>query len=123
MKIDKKRYPLSGIRKLLKKQGDKLGVTKVEDKDDQLIISQSEQVRVRIKEKNDQIQLSPYFPVVGNAVQMISSMLLLFVFYALGLRGSILFAIIGGQVFSLAYYFPKANTFTLEVTRFIKKEL
>ncbi len=122
MFISSNTLELTDVQQMLKKKKKELEIAEIFAKDDTLIIEKSDVVRARMKKKNGGLVLNPYFPTLGNAVQMISSVLFLFLFYALQVRFSIFVAIVAGQVFSLAYYFPKSNKLVLDVAKVLRKQ-
>ncbi len=72
-----------------------------------IIVEQSAQVKVRISTQN-QLQIKPLFPEIGNGVQIFSTIILILLLAFLSVPFGFLIAIALGQIIAYAYYRPKA---------------
>lgn len=72
-----------------------------------IIVEESAQVKVRIHTK-ESLHIKPVFPDIGNGVQILSTILLIFILGYLEVPFGFLIAIACGQIIAYAYYRPKA---------------
>lgn len=68
------------------------------------------------------LELTDVQQLLKKKKKELEKVLFLFLFYALQVRFSIFIAIVAGQVFSLAYYFPKSNKLVLDVAKVLRRQ-
>lgn len=96
-----------------------------EHKNGSIIVQQSDAVQVSILFENNTPVVKAKFPQIGNSVQVIISG----VFLALSLYFGIPFplpwviAVIGGQIASFAYYYPKTKELQKRIERNFQNKL
>lgn len=118
--LDNREIDLDDIKKLIHRKGKKIGVSQLIVKKGFMIAKKTDIIKVKISHKNGRTTFSPGFPTPGNSVQMIASVIFIIVFFLLQIRFSLFFAIILGQLISLAVHYPKSNQFKREIKMLIQ---
>jgi len=118
--LDDVRLNLADIKRILNKDGKKIGINKLIVKNHHMIAEKSEIVKVKIFYKKGEISLKPDFPSIGNPVMMVSSLLFLLIFFFTGMPFSIFLAIICGQSFSFLFYYPQSNKLKKEIVAILR---
>lgn len=88
------------------------GITRSFQQGHKLVVQQSDAVQVAISLKPSKAIIDTKFPQIGNSVQIIATILLLFISFivpAIGGMLGLLTAVLLGQVISYFYFRPKIN--------------
>ncbi len=82
-----------------------------------IVVQKNDFIQVGIQLENGQVKVKPKFPQIGNPVQIVATILLLAGGYFLSLPFPWVIAIVGGQLISLGWYFPKIKVLQADVNQ------
>jgi len=119
--LDIHQISLDNIKKILRKKGKSIHINKIISKEESLVVEESDLVKVKIQKKVNGVKISPEFPSIGNAVQMLSSLIFTILFFFIQIPFFILVAIVFGQLFSLLYYYPKSLKLKKRIVELVNK--
>lgn len=109
----------------IKKGLQQAGITSFyEHKNGSIIVEESDAVQLEIRYENDEVIIKSKFPQIGNTVQIIVSAILLAVFLfivALPFPFQWVVAILGGQVFSYAFFTPRTKKLKERIENYLLK--
>ncbi|MBI1228044.1 MAG: hypothetical protein GC192_22620 [Bacteroidetes bacterium] len=116
--LDAPEYSFEEIRKNLLKAG----LTQVYESKGAIIVKQTDEVRVKIKQEGNGYQVVTMLPPIGNGAQAFITVPLAFLLGFLGIRYFLFIAVVAGLPASYLYYLPKSKKLRDEVEKAIGSE-
>ena len=113
--LDAPEYSFDEIRKNLLKRG----LNEVYERENEIIVKETDEVRVKIKQEGNGYHVSPMLPPLGNGAQGIFTIVMAFGFGFLGIRYFLFIALLLGLPASYIYYLPKSKKLKTLVEKFI----
>lgn len=115
--IDQRFFDKNDAKKALSRAG----ITRFyEMKNGKVIVQESDAIQVSIQFEEGMAMIKPKFPQIGNSAQIVATIVLLVITFLLDAPFPWIIAIVGGQVFSFCWFYPKIKKLQTKVEQVLQ---